>query len=140
MKYIASCVILLLPFAVFAQTSGDKIVGNWISEQGHAKFSIFKTGTTYSAKIIWLAQPLDKQGNPKQDKKNPDTKLQSRPVIGLEVFSGFTYTNNQWKGGKIYNPEQGLYADCKIEMPDANTLKIIASKGFFSITKQWKRI
>ncbi len=108
------------------ETAADTnaILGVWLTAEGKAKVEISKAGETFSGKIIWLKEP-DEDGKPKVDKKNPDEKLRSRPVIGLEIVYGFTYDgDNEWSGGKVYDPESGNEYKAKMTLLDAQTLKL----------------
>jgi uncharacterized protein (DUF2147 family) len=132
--------VLCCPLIGVSQNNGDKIIGRWLNEDGQAKFEIYKASPAYSAKIIWLANPLNNEGQPKVDKNNPDKNLRSRPIIGMEIFTGLKFYNGFWAGTEIYSPEKGMYANLKIELADGDHLTIIASKGIFSTTKNWTRI
>jgi uncharacterized protein (DUF2147 family) len=132
--------MLFFPFGLFAQNTADKILGNWKNEEANARFEITKTDSTYSAKVTWLAEPLDTDGNPKTDKRNPDKTLRTRPIIGIDIFTGLKFDNGIWNGTEIYSPEKGISAKLKIELPNDSTLKITGSKGIFSQTKICTRL
>ena len=106
-------------------TSGaDALLGLWLTAEGKARVEITKTGDTYSGKIIWLKEP-DEDGKPKVDKKNPDEHLRTRPIIGLEIVYGFTYDDdNEWTGGRVYDPESGNEYKAKMTLVDDKTLKL----------------
>jgi uncharacterized protein (DUF2147 family) len=123
-----------------AQTSGSLIVGIWGNEENSNHIEFYQTGSTYSAKLIWLSKPNDDKGNPKVDKNNADPKLRTRKLVGIPLIWGLSYLNNQWVNGTVYTPVKGITAACSIVLLDANTLKLKASKGIFSTTKIWKRI
>ena len=140
MKKGVFILLLMLPPVLFAQSIADKIIGKWAAEDGKARFEISKAEGGYSAKIVWLAEPLDAGVNPKTDKRNPFKNLQARPVMGLVIFTGLHYSNGIWDGTEVYNPEKGGYAKLKIEMPNSNMLKVTGIKGIFSQTKIWTRL
>jgi uncharacterized protein (DUF2147 family) len=114
-----------------AQSKADKIVGYYLTyddETGAEKsqVQIFKsTNGKYYGKIVWLKEPL-KNGKPKVDDKNPDAKLQSRAIIGLEMLKGFKYneSDNEWVDGSIYNPSSGKTYNCYINFESATKVKI----------------
>ena len=132
--------VIFIFFQSVQQNPADKIVGMWRSEDGKSTLEVLKINSTYSVKVIEVTNPLGKDGTPVKDKNNPDKTLQSRPIVGLVIVSDLIYKDGFWKGSQIYSPEKGMYADCKIELADKNTIKVIASKGRFSSTKIWKRI
>jgi len=135
MKYtiIASMLVaaLIIPFAGNAQSKADKIVGYWLTyddDTGAEKsqVQIFKaTNGKYYGKIVWLKEP-NKNGKPKVDDKNPETKLQNRPIMGLQILKDFTYNNsdNEWSDGTIYNPSSGKTYNCYMNFESPTRLKI----------------
>ena len=83
-------------------------VGNWRLSNGKITVRVnYCGGKNLCATIIAMAKPLNKEGQPKTDKDNPDPALRSRPVIGLQVVSGMQPDgDNRWKG-RIYNADDG---------------------------------
>jgi uncharacterized protein (DUF2147 family) len=64
-------------------------------------------GQNLCAAIVGLAQPLNKKGQPKLDKRNPNAALRTRPLVGLTVVSGMKPAGaNMWRGS-IYNADDG---------------------------------
>lgn len=135
MKILLSATLIVISMAMVtalkAQSKPDKIVGYYITyddETGAEKsqVQIFKsTNGKYYGKIVWLKVPL-KNGKPKVDDKNPDAKLQNRPVIGLEILKDFVYdkSNDEWNDGTIYNPTSGKTYSCYINFESATKIKI----------------
>jgi len=123
--------ILVIPVCGSAQSKADKIVGYYITyddETGAEKsqVQIFKaTNGKYYGKIVWLKEP-NKNGKPKVDDKNPDSKLQNRPVMGLQILKDFTYDagDNEWSNGTIYNPSSGKTYNCYMNFESPTRLKI----------------
>jgi uncharacterized protein (DUF2147 family) len=141
MKILLTFVFAVLSLSISAQNKPDDLLGKWINEDASARFEFFKTGNTYNAKIIWLANPKNENGGLKLDKNNPDKKLRNRPILGLVMLTGlqFSANNSMWNTGKIYNPEQGETLACKIKLNNKNELALTVSKNIFSLTKKWKR-
>lgn len=123
--------ILVIPAHGTAQSKADKIVGYYLTyddETGAEKsqVQIFKaTNGKYYGKIVWLKEP-NKNGKPKVDDKNPDPKLQNRPVMGLQILKDFTYdsNDNEWSNGSIYNPSSGKTYNCYMNFESPARLKI----------------
>jgi uncharacterized protein (DUF2147 family) len=130
--------VVLVSTAIKAQTPADKIVGVWLNEDKTTKIEIFKTGNTYSGKIVWLAQPNDAKGNPRLDKNNPDPDKRNQKILGLTIISELKYSNNKWSGGTFYGPKRGQYANCSINLKSGQLL-ITVSKGILSETKVWTK-
>jgi uncharacterized protein (DUF2147 family) len=133
---------------------GDAVLGVWATdpdnEDGQAHIEVYKEGDTYAGKIIWLEEPVyppdddgGMAGMAKVDRENPDDSLRDRPVLGLELMSGFTYAGaGKWKKGTIYAPDDGKTYKCKLTMADDGSLKV---RGFIGIsllgrTERWTRV
>jgi uncharacterized protein (DUF2147 family) len=125
------------PFFGFSQ---NQILGKWKTENQKATVEIYESKGVYYGKIVWLQTPVDSKSKPVKDTKNPDPKKRSRNVMGINVLYGFKYKNNEWIGGKVYNPETGETYECKIWLKDANTLKGRGYWGILYNTQEWKRV
>lgn len=119
------------------------IVGKWQNPSGEGRIEIYKKGDKYFGKLYWLKEPNDASGQPKKDEKNPDAKLQSRNIQGLEILTNFDKTGNDtWENGKIYDPKSGKTYSCKMTLKSADKLDI---RGFVGVsllgrTETWTRI
>lgn len=141
MKLLLTFVFAVLSLSISAQKNPDDLLGKWINEDATARFEFFKTGNTYNAKIIWLINPKNENGEQKLDKNNPDKKLRNRPILGLVILTGLKFSINDlmWIRGKIYSPEKGETVNCKIKINNRNELALTASKSIFLSTIKWKR-
>jgi len=138
---IFSFVLVFTSQLAFSQKASD-IEGTWIPGSGKANVRIYKTGDHYYGAIIWLKEPLDSlTGKPKVDKKNPEPTKRNTPIMGYLLLKNFVYDDGVWKGGTIYDPEEGKTYSCKITMPDKNTLDVRGYIGISLIgrTDKWKR-
>jgi uncharacterized protein (DUF2147 family) len=91
-------------FFVYGQ-SADAILGTYLKADGKSKIEFYKSGDTYSGKIVWLKEPNDDKGNPKKDVKNPDKSLRERALIGLVNITGLKYEGDgKYVDGKAYRP------------------------------------
>jgi uncharacterized protein (DUF2147 family) len=132
----AALLVISLAFAssANAQSKADKILGYYLTfddETGAEKsqVQIYKDANgKYYGKIVWLKEP-NKNGKPKVDDKNPDVKLQTRPVMGLEMLKGFKFdeSENEWSDGSIYNPSSGKTYNSYINFESATKVKV---RGF----------
>ncbi len=131
----------------FAQThaqtaEADAIVGKWITENNKGVVEIYKWSSMYYGRIISVKEPNGKDGKPLVDKKNPDPKLRTRPIVKLEILKNFVYDGDKvWVDGKVYDPESGNSYSCKITLTDNNTIEV---RGFMGVsivgrTSVWKR-
>ena len=57
-----------------------------------------------------------------RDTENPNPKLTTRPLIGMNVVEKIYYKgDNVWGDGKIYDPNSGHTYDARITLPTPNT-------------------
>jgi uncharacterized protein (DUF2147 family) len=122
-----------------AQEPSDKIVGIWLNEDKTNTIEIRKSGNTYSGKIVWISKMESNPNLKPKDKNNPNPELRNRDILGLEIITGLQYSAGKWIDGTIYTPKRGMYADCKVELPTNEQLKIIVSKSGFTKTQIWTR-
>lgn len=137
---LAALLLVLTP--ALAQKNADDILGVWKTGNGKGMVQIYKQGTQYSGRLVWLKEPNDpKTGKPKLDKSNDEENLRTRPLLGLVNLRDFTFKDGEWTDGKIYDPENGEDYSCTMKMTDANTLEV---RGYilvsmFGRTDTWKR-
>ncbi len=118
MKIITVIVFLISTSIVsYSQTGADAIIGKWLNPDGTRKMEIYKTGSVYFGKLIWMSEPS------------------SKAKVGDLVLQEFSFSDGKWKGkvvarGDIYSGTLKL---------DGNELSITASSGFLSKTKKWTR-
>ena len=142
-KILASlCIItgLFLQNAAKAAPSDD-VVGIWLNSSGKGKIQIYKENGKYYGKIVWLREPLNEKGQPKLDVKNPNTSLQSKPLVGALILRDFEFADGEWTNGKIYDPENGKDYKCYMRLKDGNTLNVRGYIGISMIgrTEVWTR-
>ena len=146
MKYKFSlCLIslLLTGAVILAQTKADDIVGIWLTNSKElAKIQIYKSGDYYFGKIVWLKNPTE-NGKSKVDSQNPDKSKQNQPIVGLIILKEFKFDNgyDEWKNGKIYDPENGKTYSCYMSLNDRNTLRVRGYVGIFLFgrTEKWTK-
>jgi uncharacterized protein (DUF2147 family) len=127
--------IPILLFIVFATTifgiNQDNFVGLWKTKEGKSIIKIYKINRNeYAGKIVWLSEPLDENGQPKKDNKNPIENLRDKMLLNLEILKGFHLVKNLLKDGKIYDPKSGKTYSCVIKYKKPN----LAIRGFIGIS------
>ena len=141
-KNVFAVILLLLSIGSFAQTlPADKIVGVWQCED--YKIEVFKSGNTYSAKLLWSKDMFETDGKtPKKDSKNPDAKLKTRPVQGITHITGLVYEDGGYVDGKLYSVQDGNTYSLKGRLKAADELETRGYKGVPMLGKtfRWKRI
>src|SRR5689334_11072573 len=97
---ISLLAFLITASGILAQgkADADKILGTYWSPNKDAKIEIYKKGNQYWGRTVWLSTP-------KTDSKNPDAKLRSRTMLGVDLLTGFSYDDGEYSGGEIYDPE-----------------------------------
>ena len=81
--------------------------GVWRLDSGKVTVRIMPCGASLCGAIVGLAKPLNKQGQPKVDRKNPSKSLRNRPLIGLTILANMKPAGeNKWRG-TIYNADDG---------------------------------
>lgn len=142
MRYIS---MLLLFTAIsltgFAQNK-DAILGQWVNSTGEAHIDVFKKGVKYYGKIVWLKTEKDEKGIVKTDLKNPDERLRSKPILGMEMLRDFVYDDGKYTDGKIYDPKSGKTYSCNMNIKENGDLSM---RGYIGIsllgrTEVWKRV
>lgn len=116
----------------------DAIVGVWTTEDGDSKIDIARTAMTYGGKVSWLKEP-ERDGKPAHDAKNANPALRERPIMGLEILSGFTYANGTWSGGTIYSPKTGKSYTAELSLTKDNRLDVKVKDNIFSKHVYWTR-
>jgi uncharacterized protein (DUF2147 family) len=138
-----------IALAPSAWAASEDILGNWLNQDQDAKIDIFKCGSDYCGKIVWLKEPLypagskeGTPGTPKLDTNNPDTSRQKTPLTGLQIITGFQFAGgNLWNNGKIYDPDSGNTYSAKATLVSHDQLDL---RGFIGIsligrTEKWTR-
>lgn len=142
MKKLTLIISTFFIFTMFANDA-DKCLGIWLTEDKSAKVEIYKKGEKYFGKLIWLKEPNNEKGKPKVDDKNPDDKLKSRPIWGLEFVWGFEYDGEDtWEDGNIYDPKSGKTYSAEFTIENNDTMKLRGYVGFTWIgrTSTWTRV
>ena len=138
---LLTLLFLLTGISVFAQNA-DAVLGVWKSGEGTGMVQIFKKSDKYFGKVVWLKVPNDPDGKPRTDLNNPDEKLRTRPLKGLENLREFVFKGKDvWEEGRIYDPKTGNDYACVMKLVDENTLEVRGYIGvsLFGRTDVWKR-
>ena len=120
-------------------------IGVWATVGGGSHVKIEDCGGKLCGAIIWLKEPLNKEGKDKVDSQNPDPSLRTRKLAGLALLSGFTQdqsNSNLWTGGEIYNPDDGKTYSCKLTVQGPRTLRVRGYVGLSILgkTQIWTRV
>lgn len=96
--------------------------GQWLTPDAHGVVEVYDCGAAVCGRIV----DSDRiKANPAvADDKNRTESLRARPLKGLVFINGFTGGPTEWKGGSVYNPEDGGTYHGSIRLADPDTLKL----------------
>ena len=139
----ALAVAAALNLAAPALAEESTVVGTWLTEKGDAHIQIGPCDEKLCGKIVWLKEPLDKEGKEKLDKHNPDETLRQRPIIGLTLITGFVKNSDgTWEQGRIYDAGEGDTYKSTMYLESADKLRLRGYIGIplFGRTQTWSRV
>lgn len=137
-KQLLLLLFSFLPLFHFAATNAEAILGTWFTEIKDAKVEIYKKGTKFHGRVVWIAEPNDDQGKPIVDKENPNANLKNRPILHMDILTNFVYDNDGEWDGSIYDPKDGKTYTCKLWV-EGTTLKVRGYLGWLFDTKTWTK-
>jgi len=121
--------------AASAPLPADAIVGEWWTQErdGRVEFAKAPDGS-YQGVLRYGIQP-------RKDVHNKDPKLRDRLLIGIVLMWNLRYSDGEYSGGFVYNPEDGDTYRMKAWLPSPRALKV---RGFLGIsllgqTHTWTR-
>ncbi len=143
---------LLCAGSLFAQNEKD-IIGLWYNAETPEGYSAIikieqaEDGTFFGT-LIKLKDPLytegPNKGKPQLDLENKDPSLRARRIEGIKLIEGFTFQEHGgYKGGTIYNPEDGKTYYSKMSIRKDGKLKVrgsIDKLGWLGVTQIWCRV
>lgn len=141
LTFMILCLFLTSP--LFGQA--ERVAGFWLTADRDSQVEIFrKADNQFYGRIIWLEEPLNEQGRPKVDDKNPDRSKHTTPIMGLEILKGFSYnaSKNEWSGGTIYDPKNGRTYSAYMRLDGNNKLVIkgyVMGMRFLGRETEWIR-
>jgi len=99
-----------------AQVS-DAIKGIWMNPEKDGKIEIYEQAGKFYGKLIWIKLPYENDGKTlRKDINNKDTKLRSRPLLNIVLFSDFIFKDGKWVDGEIYDPKSGKTYSCQMSL------------------------
>lgn len=123
-----------------AQAFAASPVGEWSTPDKHGVVSISECdGGALCGKIV---NGDDIRANPGAlDVKNQDASKRTRTLKGMTIFYGVTGGPTEWKGGSVYNPEDGKTYHGSIKLVDDDTLTLSGCVwGPLCKSQTWHRI
>lgn len=143
MKVCIVALVVLFALPVFAAVP-DEVLGIWKTNGDLSRIELYKCGDKVCGKVSWLKEPkfVRKEDGPvgevKIDWRNPNPSLQKRPVLGMQVMAGLTYTgDNKWEKGLCYDPQSGNSYKCNMRLVSPDKLDLRGYIGFSFIGRTY---
>ena len=113
--------------------------GAWRTPSKNGEVHITECGAALCGKLV-MSDGI-KADPALADTKNKDPAQRARLLKDLPMLNGFTGGPKEWKGGTVYNPEDGGAYKGSIKLIDADTLKLTGCIVFpLCKTQTWTRI
>ncbi len=133
--------ILLALTLTLAPISGvaaaPAIEGLWRTDDGSAVVEILPCGQQMCGRI---ARVLATGPNvPRTDVNNSDPKRRNRPLVGLQILSGFDASASEWKDGKAYDPKSGNSYDARLRLNADGSLRVTGCVLIVCRSVRWTR-
>lgn len=136
LSLLAAAALLLL--SAHASAQNDDVLGHWntINNDGEPQslVQLYRNGDELHGRIVKLYDEA------KQDAVCTKCKGErhNEPIAGMVIITGLRPDDDEWKGGRVVDPETGSEYDCKLWL-EGDTLKIKAGFGFIGQTREWRR-
>ncbi|MDB5669238.1 MAG: hypothetical protein JWO25_197 [Alphaproteobacteria bacterium] len=136
-RLMAALTLSILPAAI-ASAALPSVQGLWLTDDRKGVVQIAPCGREMCGTIYKV---LDRSpGALDHDANNPDPKLRSRPMVGLQTLSGFTGAGGSWKGGRAYDPKSGKSYRSTLELQPDGALKVSGCILFICEARRWTRL
>ena len=127
--------VMLILFPLGASAESIDVAGKWLTEAQTSHVEIKDCGDgTPCGTVVWVdLKPTDSG----KDDKNPDSALRDRPLVGIQLLSGFERDDEEWTSGEIYDPESGDTYRSNLKLKEDGTLKVQGCILFLCQTQIW---
>ncbi len=119
---IRTTLLAAVMVAVAGAAAASPIAGVWRTASGDALIEIYDCGDKVCGRVKDSAKL---RANPNLvDDRNPNPALRGRSGKGLEMMQGFSGGPTEWRGGRIYNPEDGRTYSGSLRLASPDLLKL----------------
>jgi len=128
--------LLTPPQPAVSAAKANSPIGEWLAEGGEARIRIEECGKNLCG-VVSAAKNANET-----DRKNPNPRLRSRPILGLPVLIDMKpVERNLWEG-RIYNAKNGQTYMASISLDDPQTLRVegCAFGGLICGDRSWTRV
>ena len=128
--------------AAFAADDPNAVDGRWASKD--SVIEVAQANGTLHATIIAILDPVYKAGEEgpvgttRVDMKNPEPGLRARPIVGMDLLSGYAFKDGKWQGN-LYDPQSGKTYKSQITVSSDGKLQMRGYIGspMFGRTQEW---
>lgn len=144
-RHFLRTVIAVTALGVSAAAAGaaQKVTGVWIDDTGKGAVKIeVCNGSALCGHIVWIKDPLKKNGQPLTDELNPEPSKRKRLICGLQILGGLEkISEGGFDNGWVYDPKRGAQYDVALDMLSSNKLQVTGYKGMrmFGQSFVWTR-
>jgi len=135
LRTVAAASLLLAPLSGAAAASS--IEGLWRTDDGKAVVRIAACGQRMCGTIARVLDTIPDV--PTTDVNNPDPNRRNRPLVGLQILSGFTGGPSEWTGGQAYDPKSGSSYKSSLRLNADGSLRVTGCVLFVCRSKRWTR-
>jgi uncharacterized protein (DUF2147 family) len=118
----ATVFAVLLAAATAGAAPDEAVFGLWAGAGSIIEVAAHEGRLT--ARIVALKDPIYLEGEPygpvgaaRRDDRNPEQALRDRPLIGVELLSGYVMDDGEWQV-RVYDPESGKTYSSKMWVED----------------------
>jgi uncharacterized protein (DUF2147 family) len=128
LKRFAVCLALLASIAI-AEPSSTTLPGVYWLPEKDGQMQVYQKDDTYFGRVI----SYDVAGQ--LDEKNPNPEFRSRPIVGVDLLSEFSYdeASERWVGGTIYDAKSGKTYKCRLWFEDDEP-GVLWARGYIGIS------
>lgn len=139
-RKIFALILLTLSSTSYAYQTDD-ILGYWLTEEEDAVVEVYKTKDEFRGRLVWLRDLHTGKEKVLTDKENPDKKLRSRSLKGMDIMWGYEFNGEKWVDGKVYDPLNGKTYSGKmwLESKDVLGMRGYIGISLFGRSSEWKR-
>ena len=135
LRALSAATLALAPLS--SAVAAPSIEGLWRTDDGKALVRIAACGQRMCGTI---ARVLDTGPDvPRTDVNNPDRTRRNRPIVGLQILSGFTGGPSEWTGGQAYDPKSGSSYKSSLRLNADGSLRVTGCVLFICQSKRWTR-
>src|SRR5688572_16069779 len=106
--------------------------GEWVTADRSALVRIGPCGASLCGRVVRVLA----RGVPTTDVHNPNPALRGRPLVGIQVLSGFTPAGANGRG---YNPQNGRSYRASLRLTANGTLRVTGCVTIISRSQTWTR-